>query len=91
MGLLRVSAAAAVALCLAASAASAGMHNCQKRAGLGWGFTMDMAKFQSFEIIQQVTGNWPIQSDDIKIIKQTCKADGGGYNCRTEAHVCKKG
>lgn len=72
---------------LAATPALAG--NCIVKAGEGWGGDLGMAKFQSYEIIQQVTGNWPFESDKITIKSQKCRPDQGGYTCVTVASVCK--
>lgn len=83
---LAVLAAAALALAIAPAAAG-----CSKRTGEGWGGSIEMAKFQSFEIIEQVTGNWPFgHKDDLRILRQNCKADGGGYTCRTTVSVCAR-
>ena len=65
--------------------------NCVKKAGEGWGWSKDMAQFQSFEIIQQVTGNWPVQTDAISKPVYSCKGGGGSWTCIARATVCKKG
>lgn len=84
----------AAALCatgLAVSPASVeAKATCVKKAGEGWGFTKGMAQFQSFEIIQQVTGNWPIQSDQISKPVYACKGSDGSWTCIARATVCKK-
>ena len=33
---------------------------CVTKRGKGWAWTQDMAKFQAWEIIAQLSGNWPI-------------------------------
>lgn len=63
---------------------------CVKKAGEGWGLTKEMAQFQSFEIIQQVTGNWPFQTDQISKPSYDCKGGGGSWTCIARATVCKK-
>ena len=63
---------------------------CVKKAGEGWGITRSIAEFQSFEIIQQVTGNWPIQSDQISKPVYSCKGGDGSWTCVAHATVCKK-
>jgi hypothetical protein len=63
---------------------------CVKKAGEGWGITRSIAEFQSFEIIQQVTGNWPIQSDEISKPVYKCKGSDGSWTCIARATVCKK-
>lgn len=82
------------ALCAAALAfAASGVEAkpvCVKKAGEGWGWTKEMAQFQSFEIIQQVTGNWPFQSDDISKPVYSCKGADGSWTCVARATVCKK-
>ena len=83
-----LSAAAASLLLAAAGTASAG---CIRKAGEGWSWNEEGARFQSFEIIQQITGNWPFQTDDIKIKSQKCKPDGNGVTCITVADVCSAG
>jgi hypothetical protein len=64
--------------------------SCVKKAGQGWGITKDIAEFQSFEIIQQVTGNWPIQTDAITRPVYSCKGGVGDWTCVARATVCKK-
>lgn len=63
---------------------------CVKKAGEGWGITKGMAQFQSFEIIQQVTGNWPVQTDSISKPVYHCKGSEGSWTCIARATVCKK-
>ena len=64
---------------------------CVMKAGEGIGSTRGAAEFQAFEIIQQVTGNWPIQTDHITKPKFRCKQGGPlGWTCRAQAQVCKK-
>jgi hypothetical protein len=72
----------------AADAASKG--KCVNKAGEGWGFSKEMAQFQSYEIIQQVTGNWPFQTDAISKPVYSCKGSGGGWTCIARATVCSK-
>ena len=62
---------------------------CKTHHGKGWAPTLDMAKFQSWEITAQVTGNWPFMSDTFKNEKYDCKPDGSGYTCRSKIDVCK--
>jgi hypothetical protein len=73
---------------LVAGAASAAPAKCVKKAGEGWGLTKEIAEFQSFEIIQQVTGNWPIQTDKISKPVYKCKGDVGSWTCVARATVC---
>ncbi len=80
-------AAALAGLALGSLEASAA--GCITKAGEGWGGDLGMAKFQSYEIIQQVTGNWPFESDKITVKSQKCRPDQGGYTCVTVASVCK--
>jgi hypothetical protein len=63
---------------------------CVKKAGEGWGLTKEMAQFQSFEIIEQVTGNWPIRSDNISKPVYSCKGGDGSWTCIARATVCSK-
>lgn len=63
---------------------------CVAKAGQGWGITRGIAEFQSFEIIQQVTGNWPIQTDFISKPIYKCKGSDGDWTCIARAKVCKK-
>jgi hypothetical protein len=74
----------------AASGAAEAKMVCVKKAGEGWGMTKGMAQFQSFEIIQQVTGNWPFQTDRISKPVYTCKGSDGDWTCIARATVCKK-
>lgn len=62
---------------------------CVKKAGSGWGMTKGMAQFQSFEIIEQVTGNWPIRKDKISKPVYNCKQGSVGWTCKATATVCK--
>ncbi len=80
--------------CLSAAALVAGgaeaKSSCVKKAGEGWGITRGIAEFQSFEIIQQVTGNWPFQTDNISKPVYRCKGGDGDWTCVAHATVCKK-
>jgi hypothetical protein len=84
----------AAALCASSFAVSPdsaeAKASCVKKAGEGWGITKGIAQFQSFEIIQQVTGNWPIQSDQISKPVYSCKGGDGDWTCVARATVCKK-
>ena len=79
--------AAGLALGLANTAYA---KSCVKKAGEGWGITKSIAEFQAFEIIQQVTGNWPFQSDEISKPVYSCKGGDGSWTCVARATVCKK-
>jgi hypothetical protein len=87
----------AVALGAAALFALAPIHSaeaakggaCKTHYGKGWAPTLEMAKFQSWEITAQVTGNWPIQTEKFKNERYNCKADGSGYTCHSKIDVCK--
>jgi hypothetical protein len=83
----------AAALCAAGLMASTGAEakpTCVKKAGEGWGITREIAEFQSFEIIQQVTGNWPFQTDQISKPVYSCKGGDGSWTCIARATVCTK-
>lgn len=69
--------------------AAAAKSTCKTHHGKGWAPTLDMAKFQSWEITAQVTGNWPIKTDTFKNEKYNCKPDGSGYTCLSKIDVCK--
>jgi hypothetical protein len=85
-------AAGGALLALASSAVSAAAaQHCVLKAGRGYGPTLGMAQFQSYEIIEQVTGNWPIKTDSISKPTYKCKPSGGMYECVAQAKVCKKG
>lgn len=79
--------AAALALTLPVATADAA-GACKKYGGQGYGWTLGMAKFQAYEYIQQVSGNWPFQTEKINVISEKCKPDGNGYTCVTWANVC---
>ncbi|WP_140421885.1 hypothetical protein [Rhodomicrobium sp. R_RK_3] len=81
----------AAALAFGAAGGAEAKSACVKKAGEGWGMSKGMAQFQSFEIIQQVTGNWPVQTDLISKPSYSCKGSGGGWTCIARATVCKKG
>lgn len=90
---------AALALGLAAAAvlltpatgyiAPAEAGKCVTKRGKGWAWTEDMAKFQAWEIVAQLSGNWPIQSDAFRNERYKCKKDGSGYTCLSWIDVCK--
>jgi hypothetical protein len=82
--------AASAAFGLALAAAGAANAACVKKAGSGWGLTKGMAQFQSFEIIEQVTGNWPVRKDNISKPVYDCKEGSVGWSCKAYATVCKK-
>lgn len=75
---------------LAASPAALAKEKCVKKAGEGWGITRSIAEFQAYEIIQQVTGNWPIETDRISKPVYSCKSGTMGWTCIARATVCKK-
>jgi hypothetical protein len=77
---------AAAGLQLVPSAAQAG---CTTKNGKGWAWTEDLARFQAWEIVAQVTGNWPIQTDTFRNERYKCKPDGNGYTCLSWIDVCK--
>ncbi len=84
-----------ISLVAAAAVASIGLTGavsaaCVKKAGSGYGLTKSMAQFQSFEIIEQVTGNWPIRTDKISKPVFSCKESSIGWNCKAYATVCSK-
>lgn len=81
-----VMAAGVAALALAASPASA---KCVTKHGKGWAFTEDMARFQAWEIVAQLSGNWPIQTDTFRNEHYKCKPDGSGYTCLSSIDVCR--
>jgi hypothetical protein len=71
---------------LLASAADAG---CVTRHGKGWAWTEDLAKFQAWEIVSQLHGNWPLPDTNFCNTRYKCKADGSGYTCLSSIDVCK--
>jgi hypothetical protein len=83
--------AAAVALVggTLVAATSAEAAKCKTHYGKGWAPTKDMAKFQSWEITAQVTGNWPFMSDTFRNERYKCKPDGSGWECRSAIDVCR--
>lgn len=68
---------------------SAEAARCVTKRGKGWGFTKGQARFQAWEIVAQVTGNWPFQTDTFKNERYKCKPDGSGYTCLSWIDVCK--
>lgn len=69
--------------------ASWSAENCQIRAGSATGITRGFAEYESFLIIRQVTGNWPIQNDHISAPRYTCKQKNVLWHCRATAKICK--
>jgi hypothetical protein len=79
----------AAGLALGLPNAAMAKASCVKKAGEGWGITRGIAEFQALEIIQQVTGNWPFQSDRISKPIYSCKGGDGSWTCIARATVCK--
>lgn len=78
-----------VAASFAVPVASA-KETCVKKAGEGWGITRGMAEFQAYEIIQQVTGNWPVETDKISKPVYTCKGSTGSWTCIARARCARR-
>ncbi len=87
---IRTIAFAAAAAGFAIAMTGAAEAGCVKKAGSGWGLTKGIAQFQSFEIIEQVTGNWPTHVDKISKPVYSCKEGAIGWSCKAVATVCKK-
>jgi hypothetical protein len=64
-------------------------HACYNKKGRGFAPTRDMAKFQAWEIVAQITGNWPIQTDTFRNETYRCKQDSSGWVCISSINVCK--
>lgn len=82
----------AITLCslsLVSFTQSARAEDCVTKAGSATGITRGFAEYESFLIIRQVTGNWPIQTDRISKPTYTCKQGTVMWTCRAEATVCK--
>ena len=62
---------------------------CKTKRGKGWAWTEGMARFQAWEIVAQLSGNWPFQVDTFKNEHYKCKKDGSGYTCLSWIDVCK--
>jgi hypothetical protein len=62
---------------------------CVTKRGKGWAWTESMARFQAWEIVAQLSGNWPIQTDTFRNERYKCKPDGNGYTCLSWIDVCK--
>lgn len=62
---------------------------CKTHYGTGYAPTESMAKFQSWEITAQVTGNWPIQTDTFRNERYRCKPQDSGWRCDSAIDVCK--
>ena len=84
---------AGMALAIAAAglvmAPSASLAACVTKHGKGWAFTEDLARFQAWEIVAQLSGNWPIQSDTFRNERYKCRPDGSGYTCLSTIDICK--
>jgi hypothetical protein len=82
---------AVVALALPHDAVAQGKKaaSCKTHYGTGWAPTESMAKFQSWEITAQVTGNWPLMSDTFRNERYRCKTEGSGWRCNSTIDVCK--
>jgi hypothetical protein len=86
-----VMAFAAVAIATPHEAVAQGKKSakCKTHYGTGYAPTESMAKFQSWEITAQVTGNWPIQSDTFRNERYRCKQQASGWRCDSSIDVCK--
>ncbi|HET6321444.1 MAG TPA: hypothetical protein VFF87_05280 [Hyphomicrobium sp.] len=62
---------------------------CVTKRGKGWAWTEDMARFQAWEIVAQLSGNWPVATDTLRNERYKCKKDGSGYTCLSWIDVCK--
>jgi len=62
---------------------------CVTKRGKGWAWTEGMARFQAWEIVAQLSGNWPIATDTLRNERYKCKKDGSGYTCLSWIDVCK--
>lgn len=72
-----------------AFAAPKGGGSCYNKKGRGFAPTQDMAKFQAWEIVAQITGNWPIKTDTFRNEKYRCKQESSGWVCISSIDVCK--
>ncbi len=81
------SVAAAAMLVVPVSVAHA--ESCVTKHGSATAITRGFAEYESFLIIRQVTGNWPIETDRIGKPTYSCKQDGVFWTCRAKAEVCK--
>lgn len=82
---------AAAALVVPASGliAPAEAGRCVTKRGKGWAWTEEMARFQAWEIVAQLSGNWPVATDTLRNERYKCKKDGSGYTCLSWIDVCK--
>lgn len=62
---------------------------CITKAGTATGITRGFAEYEAALIIRQVTGNWPIQTDQISKPVYTCTQGTVMWTCRAVAKVCK--
>lgn len=76
---------------------------CVNKAGRGWGYSTDQAKFQAWEAVLQDTdwGMWAAwmasgakvgaaaSGYSVKGVSTKCKADGSQQVCTTRAKLCK--
>jgi len=62
---------------------------CVSKRGKGGAWTEDMARFQAWEIVAQLSGNWPIATDKLRTERYKCKKDGSGYTCLSWIDICK--
>ena len=62
---------------------------CIDKAGVASGLTRNFAEYEAFLIIRQVTGNWPVQTDQISEPMYRCRQDGALWQCTARARVCR--
>ena len=52
---------------------SAEAARCVTKRGKGWAWTEGTARFQAWEIVAQLSGNWPIQTDTFRNERYKCR------------------
>jgi hypothetical protein len=82
-------AAVALVLTLTLPMPAAEAASCVTRSGSATGITRGFAEYESFLIIRQVTGNWPIETDRFSKPVYRCAYGGALWTCKATAKVCK--
>jgi hypothetical protein len=71
-------------------ALAASSKPCVTKAGEATGITRAFAEYEALLIIRQVTGNWPIESDEIRAPSYRCTQGTVLWTCTARAQVCPR-
>jgi hypothetical protein len=73
-----------------AALSAAPKERCVEKSGEASGITRGFAEYEAALIIRQVTGNWPIQTDNISEPQTKCRQGTVLWTCVARAKVCRR-